>query len=1342
MVWDTDFLSGAVEAAQQVANSVNEQPPEPPAPQVGWQQDYSQPATDAVATSDGMAPPDQSLGWGQDYSQPATDAVSYNTPYYPDASNPGNFQPIWEPNIPQGPTSNGMTLAESYMGSNYADFDPNQQPGYSAPNAPYGYAYNDFTGQYQPAENLREQGLASGAISGSYGLGDFNLLGDVIAPAYGAVTDYLSGIPLMGVPSPSGDAGPPSASLNDFLGTQLPWADIYGPLGSGIGQGLYRAADPFNLLGGQGVAGDVGQAIAENTLPQNWAQLGIEGLPGIGSIPGTLSFLEDAGRIGLQGAIRNVIAGGGEDALRNLLPDLPPDLQRAVAALPADQFPDANVLSLANRYGPDIGGGPSGFNMIPNGNGKEEIGRNVNASIDDLRSQMEQASQNVRNEARGSQGGYIFDPPLSQQEGDEMARLVSMARGQTTSDPRVMADANAELNRMMADMAQEGRLTTTEGKQFHSELQGAIDRLNGKVDEVLRETPNAPPAEVGNKIARDPEIRQAREQELAKAFQESDQQIERSLGVAGPEGPRQFTTPGYEPPAALLPERTASSFAVPDFNAPGLYKNAPGDLSFLQRPDFSPEARLLGGVKDPAALRQEGLFSYMVKHPEEVLAAPRTFMAGADLSYALRQMIPMAGAHPTDYVGALGTMLKAMGAETAAADIMRGIREDSLWSKLGIRGPAITEHMAGRAADREEAAIAAGLIDHIPGLRNFYTPTERGNITALNKLRSDVVDQYIRHRVQDLTSVRGDLTALSAAQKAQLAQEAQRYANFVSRFTGYGNLGALERSQAATILSQVMFSARNAISKPQALAYLIDRPFSPVWNQVVKDMAGFIGLGSTGIGLAVLAGASTNLDPRSTDFGKITLPGGEHIDIWGGYQQLVRSVTQIATGERTSSTGTGYVYKLNDEERLKIATDFLRNKLSPQAALATDAILGGRNFGGPQGAFGISGKIGAPLDRALQYLTPLWLQDIATGLRVDGLKGGAIGALSALGAGTQFYKSGQSVYGEQLDADKRLAQDAGRLTAAGVPQGVADAMKNESPMDWGTREKQVAASLRDGGWQQKWTDFNRQHGNEFQKAIDEQDKIRADYQPLFSMLEGWLKDGQHNPYEVRQLVRDAEKSMNDALYAVQFPQGTSDREKSQIQQLEQAYRAIIQNSSEGGKVNWEVANQTQKDFLQAVRSQNPALGDRLAYNIEQRPNPKDAPILQTLDQLRPVVDELYALPKDQQLGWRIENPQKEGMLVAYGFLGSVHSPQAAEVAKSLNGAYPDVTIRIQDGPAVPNNPNYPGAREARDVYFNLPENQKLEWLVTHPQQDAVLVASGYNSSVHSMDAYQLLQGRR
>src|SRR4029077_13331357 len=105
------------------------------------------------------------------------------------------------------------------------------------------------------------------------------------------------------------------------------------------------------------------------------------------------------------------------------------------------------------------------------------------------------------------------------------------------------------------------------------------------------------------------------------------------------------------------------------------------------------------------------------------------------------------------------------------------------------------------------------------------------------------------------------------------------------------------------------------------------------------------------LAIAAKYGANVELDPRSSDFGKIRV-GKTRYDIWGGNQQLVRTIAQLAPtrhngvwGQYTKSTSTGKLRHLGKGEHFDPLGRLFEGKLSPPMSLGLD-IKRGEMFAG------------------------------------------------------------------------------------------------------------------------------------------------------------------------------------------------------------------------------------------------------------------------------------------------------------------------------------------------------------------------------------------------------------
>ena len=153
--------------------------------------------------------------------------------------------------------------------------------------------------------------------------------------------------------------------------------------------------------------------------------------------------------------------------------------------------------------------------------------------------------------------------------------------------------------------------------------------------------------------------------------------------------------------------------------------------------------------------------------------------------------------------------------------------------------------------------------------------------------------------------------------------------------------------------------------------------------------------------MAKLGGADVELNPTSSDFGKIRV-GQTRWDIWGGHQQLFRAIAQASRGERKAQSGR------------RIATDeaapfvsFLRNKLHPSASSLLNLMMG-------EDMLGRSTRNVAAATRIHETFIPLFAQDLfdatwynfkAEGVKEALIQAPATGIPAFLGVGVQTFET-------------------------------------------------------------------------------------------------------------------------------------------------------------------------------------------------------------------------------------------------------------------------------------------------------------------------------------------------
>jgi len=399
-----------------------------------------------------------------------------------------------------------------------------------------------------------------------------------------------------------------------------------------------------------------------------------------------------------------------------------------------------------------------------------------------------------------------------------------------------------------------------------------------------------------------------------------------------------------------------------------------------------------------------------------LLNLPRSILTAFDLSAPFRQGALLIG-HPIEFVGNMKPMVRAFASEEFAQKRMQELKERPFFQRGDSAGLFIAEiDDVGDLAAREEAFMST-FADRVPGLRN----SSRAYGVYLNGLRADVFDRTVRgwdmtnggRSTQDLLDdaarVRPDNPSaaddLESRAAAQLNDEAE-LADMLNKFSGRGDIGPL--NQYAPILNNVMFSSRLLASRVQAPLKLFSNS-SRVRQIAAKDLMVFVGTGLSLLSMAKLAGADVELDPRSSNFGKIRV-GQTRLDIWAGYQPLARYAAQAIRGESKTQLG-----EIVDQDRWNVAWRFIQSKASPQAGFGIDLIRGedflGREVLPKDIGFNIpdadnpsifTGKLPGSI---ANRLVPLFLQDLYDAARDGAVSSVLLTIPAAFGASAQTFTS-------------------------------------------------------------------------------------------------------------------------------------------------------------------------------------------------------------------------------------------------------------------------------------------------------------------------------------------------
>lgn len=398
---------------------------------------------------------------------------------------------------------------------------------------------------------------------------------------------------------------------------------------------------------------------------------------------------------------------------------------------------------------------------------------------------------------------------------------------------------------------------------------------------------------------------------------------------------------------------------------------------------------------------------------DEVVSAinlPKAIKAAFDLSAPFRQGILLSVGHPGEFFGSFKPMLRALADDKYARRVNAEIASKD-------RPGLYIAPIDGALSAREEAFIS-NWANRIPGI----AASNRAYVTFLNKLRSDVYDNVLAAWERDAKK----------GGRAVTLKDQQGLADVINHFTGRGDVPkSLE--EIAPALNAVFFSPRYVISRAQSVGDalgIVKKGHSRASEMAAADLVKFVGAGISLLALMKVGGADVEIDPRSSDFGKIRV-GNTSIDIWGGMQQLARYTAQFITGQSKVASGKNRG-QIRDQSRVGTVIRFTESKLSPTGSTAYDlaaqdlaergggvSLPGHNKFTKAEQGKGYIGRnfVGEPFTLA-DLVNPVpgqspqsldsvmsW-DDIANAAEQDGAAGAAMGALSLFGFGVTSYDRG------------------------------------------------------------------------------------------------------------------------------------------------------------------------------------------------------------------------------------------------------------------------------------------------------------------------------------------------
>lgn len=339
----------------------------------------------------------------------------------------------------------------------------------------------------------------------------------------------------------------------------------------------------------------------------------------------------------------------------------------------------------------------------------------------------------------------------------------------------------------------------------------------------------------------------------------------------------------------------------------------------------------------------------------EIVSAPKAIMASYDLSGTLRQGGVLGSRFRTEAKDAFKKQIDYFKSEDAFHKGMSAIKQDPLHEM------ALRANIALTGTEGAEEAFVSQLPEKIPILGKGVQASDRAYTGALTELRFN----SFKHIMNDLTSGGIDISSLSDEQLKSIG----KFINTASG-RGYGEAGGLFEKMTPA-LNRTLFSPRLWKSRLDMLNPLYYHKLDPIARKYALQSAGsFAAIAGTVLGLASLAGAQVETDPRSSDFLKAKV-GNTRYDILGGFQQNLVFAWRELSGQKKSSTSGDITDltsgKFGGANRLSILSDLVANKENPAISTASDLLKGTDDAGNKVNPYTELSKLFIPLNAQDTY---------------------------------------------------------------------------------------------------------------------------------------------------------------------------------------------------------------------------------------------------------------------------------------------------------------------------------------------------------------------------------------
>jgi len=365
--------------------------------------------------------------------------------------------------------------------------------------------------------------------------------------------------------------------------------------------------------------------------------------------------------------------------------------------------------------------------------------------------------------------------------------------------------------------------------------------------------------------------------------------------------------------------------------------------------------KYLQELKKGTPSAKEWIMNY-VKNPSEVVfdlaGATKSMLATLDNSFFGRQGIKVLFTEPKIWAKSFVKSWSDIGKELKGVDAMDAIKADMFSRPNAINGAYDAAKLDIHGITEE--AFPTSAPEKIPGFGRLFKASESAFSGAALRMRADLADRYLGQAM---------VQGIEMTDKVQM----EGIGKLINSMTGRGGIGRLGvfGKEINSAFFSIKFLKSNIDTLFGGVKNIIKYPLKKgtmtfAEKKSAQNLLKIVGGVASVLTVAeMLHPGSVELDPRSTDFGKIKI-NNTRFDVTGGMASLAVLASRVIPtwhdGEfgfwsKSSTSGkwtnlTAGKYGQNDVTDVVVNTLFM-NKLSPLAGLARD-VWKGEHFGGEE----------------------------------------------------------------------------------------------------------------------------------------------------------------------------------------------------------------------------------------------------------------------------------------------------------------------------------------------------------------------------------------------------------